>query len=1159
MTPFAALLDRLPTRAAERLAIAPLPGALPSLLIAQLAAAHERLILVVTIDSDEAMRIEAELRFLLAAQPQVPVLTFPDRETLPYDNFSPHQEIISQRLSLLYQLPQIRRGVLVIALPTLMQRLPPTHFLQGHHLQLHTGQTFSIERMRQQLDAAGYRAVENVYEHGEFAVRGAIFDLYPMGSSSPYRIELLDDEIESLRTFDAESQRTTARVDRVELLPAREFPLDGAGIATFRRRWYEFFDVTPKESPIFGDINQGIAPPGVEYYLPLFFDESATLFDYLATLSLVVTIGEPIRAAQQFWQQVGNRYDELRHDREKPLLPPAELFLPPDVLTERLNQFPQLQLHGTALGSGKAEIQHDGPALPDLTIDAKAKHPLTKVQTFLHNDVSRLLFVAESPGRAEALTELLKKAALRPVPSAGWEAFVTGEAPCAITVAPIERGLWLKEQGIALVTEAELFGHQLVQRRKKGRESDQSDWIFKNLAELSTGAAVVHIDHGVGRYQGLVTLSVDNQVSEFLMLEYAGGDKLYVPVASLQLISRYSGADDAHLPLHRLGSDQWGKAKRKAAEKIRDVAAELLDIHARRAARAGHACRLDDEDYRRFCADFPFEETPDQQRAIDAVIADMLAAKPMDRLICGDVGFGKTEVAMRAAFIALANHRQVAILVPTTLLAQQHFESFRDRFVDWPIRIELLSRFRSAREQQAALAGMADGRVDIIIGTHKLLQPEVKFKQLGLIIIDEEHRFGVRHKERLKALRAEVDILTMTATPIPRTLNMAMSGMRDISIITTAPARRLSVKTFVCRKSASIIREAVTREIQRGGQLFYLHNEVKSIDKAARELQELVPQARVIIAHGQMSERELEQAMADFQHRRFNVLVCSTIIETGIDIPNANTILIERADRFGLAQLHQLRGRVGRSHHQAYAYLLVPDREALTPDATKRLAAIQEADTLGAGFMLASHDLEIRGAGELLGEDQSGHIGEIGFTLYMEMLERAVATLREGKVYDPEQPLASGLDVNLRGVPALIPEEYLPDVHGRLVLYKRIASCRSDAALRELQVEMIDRFGLLPMQIRNLFAISALKLRCTALGIIRLEAGGSGGSLEFDVKTPIDPLTLVRLVQRDPARHQLRGATTLKFSWQQANPDAQQRLLEIEALLATLAGEMPSA
>nr|WP_288499733.1 transcription-repair coupling factor [uncultured Pseudomonas sp.] len=1127
-----------------------LPGAALSLAIAEAANSAKRFTLLLTADSQSAERLEQELSFFA---PELPVLHFPDWETLPYDLFSPHQDIISQRISALYRLPSLSHGVLVVPITTALHRLPPKRFLLGSSLVLDVGQRIDVDDMRARLEAAGYRYVDTVYEHGEFAVRGALIDLFPMGSKQPFRIDLFDDEIETLRTFDPETQRSIDKVESIKLLPAREFPLEKKAVTDFRGRFRERFDVDFRRCPIYQDLSTGITPAGIEYYLPLFFEETATLFDYLPQDTQVFSLPGIEKAAEQFWLDARNRYDERRVDPERPLLPPADIFLPVEDCFARLKDWPRVVISPEDIEPGVGRTRFEASALPDLAIQAKTSEPLAALRRFIEEYPGRVLFCAESAGRREVLLELLARLKLKPREVEGWPQFCASKERLGITIAPLDEGLQLAD--IALIAESPLFGQRIMQRRRREKTRDAGDNVIKNLTELREGAPVVHIDHGVGRYLGLVTMEFDGQAAEFLALMYAEEAKLYVPVASLHLIARYTGSDDALAPLHRLGSETWQKAKRKAAEQVRDVAAELLDIYARRAAREGYAFRDPKADYETFSAGFPFEETPDQQSAIEAVREDMLAAKPMDRLVCGDVGFGKTEVAMRAAFIAVHGGRQVAILVPTTLLAQQHYNSFRDRFADWPVTVEVMSRFKSAKEVSAAIEQLAEGKIDIIIGTHKLLQDDVKIKNLGLVIIDEEHRFGVRQKEALKALRSEVDILTLTATPIPRTLNMAVSGMRDLSIIATPPARRLSVRTFVMEQNKPTIKEALLRELLRGGQVYYLHNDVKTIEKCAADLAELVPEARIGIGHGQMNERELEQVMGDFYHKRFNVLIASTIIETGIDVPSANTIIIERADKFGLAQLHQLRGRVGRSHHQAYAYLLTPPRKQMTDDAQKRLEAIANAQDLGAGFVLATHDLEIRGAGELLGDGQSGQIQAVGFTLYMEMLERAVKSIRKGEQPNLDQPLGGGPEINLR-VPALIPEDYLPDVHARLILYKRIANATDEDGLKELQVEMIDRFGLLPEPTKNLVRITLLKLQAERLGIKKIDAGPQGGRIEFAAETPVDPLTLIKLIQSAPNRYKFEGATLFRFSVPMER--AEERFNTLEALLERLLATVKS-
>ncbi len=1125
------------------------PSASHGLVAAELARSLNQPVLLLTADTASAYQLEQNLRFFAA---ELPVRLLPDWETLPYDNFSPHEDIVSERLRTLSELPTMANGILVAPISTLMQRIAPPDYVRQHSLLLKRGQHVDISTFRLELEKSGYHHVDTVYQHGEYASRGAIIDIFPMGSEFPYRLDLLDQEIDSLRSFDPETQRGIESVNEIRLLPGKEFPLDDNGIALFRRQWHERFNVDHRKCPVYQDVSDGIAPAGIEYYLPLFFQQTGTLFDYLPNNTWVLNTTGIEGAAEHYWQDIQQRYEQRIGDLQRPVLPPAGVFQTVPELFATLKNYPRISLSEGELPAAAGSFNFAIATAPPLSIDAKHSDPIAALRSYSQH--RKVLLCAESAGRREALIDLLARHKLKPESFASWRAFADSKCEFGITIAPIDEGIsGDAPYAFALIAESQLFGKRVSQsRRRKKAAASTAESVVKNLAELRVGAPVVHADHGVGRYLGLQSLNVDNQASEFLALEYADGAKLYVPVGSLQLISRYSGADDDNAPLHRLGTEQWSKAKRKAAEKIRDVAAELLDIYARREAREGRAFELSDEDYQQFADAFPFEETPDQQVAIEAVLGDLKSLRPMDRLVCGDVGFGKTEVAVRAAFVAVQNGTQVAILVPTTLLAQQHFESFRDRFADWPVNIEVLSRFRSAAEQKGVIAELHAGKVDILIGTHKLLSNDIHYKNLGLVIIDEEHRFGVRQKEALKNLRAEVDVLTMTATPIPRTLNMSMAGIRDLSIIATPPARRLSVKTFVRESDDGLIKEAILREILRGGQVYYLHNEVKTIEKTARDLEAMIPELRIGVGHGQMRERELEQVMSDFYHKRHNVLVCSTIIETGIDVPNANTIIIDRADKFGLAQLHQLRGRVGRSHHQAYAYLLTPPVKQLTSDAQKRLTAISEADTLGAGFTLATQDMEIRGAGELLGEGQSGQIHSIGFTLYMDMLDRAVNAIKAGKKINLEDNNADHIEVNLR-LPALIPDEYLPDVQSRLMLYKRIASAVDSHELRELQVEMIDRFGLLPIQVKNLFRCAEIRLHAGALGLSKIEASNQGGRVEFAEDTQVHPLNIVKLVQMAPARYQLDGANALKFK--EPLEDPAQRFDFVEALLSKLAAK----
>lgn len=1091
----------------------------------------------ITSDSHSAAALDRELQFYCQGT-DIPVLHFPDWETLPYDVFSPHPEIISDRVKALYRMPDLSSGLIVVPIATLLQRLAPRQYIRGQGLVLKQGQQLNLDEWRARLESRGYRCVPQVMDPGDFAVRGAVLDIFPMGAGEPYRIELFDDEVESLRTFDPESQRSTGQVTDINLLPGREFPFDDKAIAYFRKQFRDRFLLDVSKCPLYQDARRGVAGPGLEYYLPLFFDQTNSLFDYLPEACLLVDVHGVAGPADTFLKQVESRYEQRRHDIERPLLSPQEIFLSREEVSEAL--------------ACRASVEFTDPQASDVTAPnalPDKRGPIAETLHRLEAQAGRKLVVCDSPGRREAMIEELRSAHVSFQQVAGWLDFENSQHNLALTVGQVEHGWSVAE--LTVITERELRGAPPAGRaRRRGAKDPQA--IIRNLNDLETGAPVVHEDHGVGRYQGLQHLDVGEMVTEFLVIEYADSDKLYVPVGSLHLVSRYTGSDLDTAPLHRLGSDQWQKAKRKAAEKIRDVAAELLELYAKREARQGHAFELDDRLYEQFAAGFPFQTTPDQQQAIDHVIQDLLSDQPMDRVVCGDVGFGKTEVALRAAFVVAQAGRQTALLVPTTLLAQQHFRNFCDRFADWPVRVEVLSRFRSAKEVKSVLEDVKAGQVDIVIGTHRLLQRDIKFSELGLVIVDEEQRFGVRQKERLKALRAEVDLLTLTATPIPRTLNMAMGGLRDLSIIATPPPNRLSVSTIIGEWDASTIREALQRELQRGGQAFFLHNEVKTIQKIADELAQIMPQARMRVAHGQMPEQELEGVMLDFVQQRFNVLVCSTIIENGIDIPSANTIIINRADRLGLAQLHQLRGRVGRSHHRAFAYLLVPHPKAMTSDARKRLDALSSLEELGAGFTLATHDLEIRGAGELLGDDQTGQIEAIGFTLYMDLLDRAIASLREGGELDLDTSAVTGAEVELH-IPALIPDTYLPDIHARLTLYKRIASAVDDAELRELKVEMIDRFGLLPEPVNNLFKQTELRLAATQLGIKRLDLSDKGGRIEFVEEPNIAPDTILGMIQMQPQIYGFEGARTLRI--RQELPENEQRLETAYNLVSALGGK----
>ena len=1136
-----------PHQSASRTALGPFSGCADARCIAELAS-PDQLLLVITADTSSALALERELPFFLPAE--VEILAFPDWETLPYDNFSPHQDIVSERLSTLHSLRRMRSGVLVVPIPTLMHRLAPTDYVAASSLVLQAGQALDIDQFRRDLQRNGYLNVETVFEHGEFALRGSLFDIFPMGSKLPYRIDLLDAEVDTLRTFDPETQRTVDKVEAINLLPAREYPLDRGAVSRFQLNWYEAFDVDHDQCPVYSEVSAGRSPGGCEYYLPLFFKQCATLFDYLPDNTAVITSGDHHGSARRFWEEVNTRFAEYGIDPRRPLLPPRRCFTPVEELYQILGNYAVLELRY----SPDAPVHHQTGVIPPPVLAAGQRNqsPTDELVRFMREHRGPVLLCAESAGRREILLESLREHELEPPVVANWQAFVASGADFAIATAPLDRGMYFGPGQPTLVCEAQLFGNRVAQRRRRSKQQDDAAVanVFRDINELREGVPVVHLEHGVGRYIGLQMLTVDGQEAEFLTLEYAQGSRLYVPVASLHLVSRYAGSDPELAPLHKLGSDQWEKARRKASEKASDVAAQLLEVYARREAREGFTFAPFEADYEQFAAAFPFEETPDQQATINAVIADMQSPRVMDRLVCGDVGFGKTEVAMRAAFLATRNSKQVAVLVPTTLLAQQHFNSFSDRFADWDVSIEVVSRFKSAKELAEVMRRVAAGKTDILVGTHKLLQSKFQFADLGLLIIDEEHRFGVKQKEAIKALRSEVDVLTLTATPIPRTLNMAMGGMRDLSIIATPPARRLSIKTFVREHNIGLIKEAVLRETLRGGQVYYLHNEVKTIEETARKLRELLPELSIAVAHGQMRETQLEQVMSSFYHQRHHILLCTTIIETGIDIPNANTIIIERADKFGLAQLHQLRGRVGRSHHQAYAYLMCPPRSAITPDAGKRLEAIEAAGDLGAGYLLATHDLEIRGAGELLGDEQSGQIHSVGFGLYMEMLQRAVAALKRGEIPDIDAPLDHGSEIKLH-MPALIPEDYLPDINGRLILYKRIAAAASETDLRDLQVEMIDRFGLLPAQVRNLFLVAQLRLKAQALGIRAIEAGPEGGSIDFNTNTRVHPLSLVKLVQSDPRAYKLAGATRLRF--QRELPDSRERQQYVEQLLESFA------
>ena len=1139
-------------KAGEKRWIGSLLGSSAALLFKEIATQSSSLYVIVASNNQHLAQLESELEFY-GIKPTI----FPDWEILPYDRLSPHQDIVSERLAILSNMP--KKGILLISASTLAQRVAPYSWVVGEHFDIKVGQKLDLEAQKKQLVQAGYRLVDTVYDHGEFAVRGSIMDIYASGQDQPIRIDLFDDEIESLKFFDPETQRTTESLKNFTVLPAKEFPLK-EGRSTFRDRYAESFPTAnPKKNPIYQDVLEGIATPGLEFYLPLFFDKKlmetqSTLTTYLPKNCVVITNNEVEDELINFWKEVVRRYEDRRHNIDQPILPPEELFLMPNHVLQALNQFPRILASAEAFEAKAGVLNLAAEQPPKLAVDPKKQQPFEAVKHYVDQAKHPVLLVAESAGRRETLKDALR-AVLGEIQTVdSFAQFQKDQLQVAITSAPLDRGLLLTNQ-LSVISENQLYEHRVVQRRRKRQQEVSEEFLIRSLTELSIGAPVVHIDHGVGRYAGLTTLEIDQQDHEFLQLDYADGAKVYVPVTNLHLISRYSGGDPDLAPLHKLGTDTWSKAKRKALEQIHDVAAELLHIQARRQSKPGFAFEMDHSAYMQFASGFAYEETLDQANAIEATLHDMQLAKPMDRLVCGDVGFGKTEVAMRAAFVAVQNGKQVAVLVPTTLLAQQHYESFKDRFADTAVRIEVLSRFGSNKTHLKTIEDLAEGKVDIVVGTHKILQENIQFKNLGLMIVDEEHRFGVRDKERIKALRADVDMLTLTATPIPRTLNMAFSGMRDLSIIATPPARRLAVKTFVQEHTDDSIKEAILRELLRGGQVYLLHNEVETIERAAETIRHLVPEARVAVAHGQMRERELEQVMQQFYHKDYNVLVCSTIIETGIDVPNANTIIIERADKLGLAQLHQLRGRVGRSHHQAYAYLLVPSIKHLKGDAEKRLDAIQRASTLGAGFMLATEDLEIRGAGELLGEQQSGSMQAIGYSLYMEMLEKATKAIQKGKTPNFDAPLSLTAEINLH-MPALIPDDYLGDVHQRLLFYKRISNTDTQEKLDNIRMELIDRFGIPPQPVKQLFSVHQIRLRAEQLGITKVDINSNGGYIEFSPDTPVQAISIIQLMQKNPTYYRMEGGHRLKVMVQLAEYD--KRIQFIVELLNKLLGELHS-
>ncbi len=1125
-------------------------GSADALLLARFARVQKdagKLTAIVTAEPADTQRLEDELVFFA---PELRVAVFPDWETLPYDTFSPHQDLISERLATLWRIQQGAVDVLLMPATTALVRLAPPSFLAAYTFNFRQKEKLNETALKAQLTLAGYTHVSQVVSPGEYAVRGGLIDLFPMGSLVPYRVDLFGDEVDSIRTFDPDSQRSLYPVPEVRLLPGREFPMDDTARSAFRARWREKMDGDPSKVRIYKDIGSGIATAGIEYYLPLFFDATATIFDYLGSKATLALHGEIDEALKRFWVDTRERHRFLQADRERPILAPEELFLRPEDFFALCNQHSQLAVRG------QQEAEWARP-LPEFGVDRGAPEPLKKLQLHVGTTKYRVLIVAESEGRRESLLELLRDSKIEPPSVATLEEFQAGDEHFAIVVAPLAEGFfWFEPDAgttIQFVTETELFATSpTARRRRKQEQVSDVNALIKDLSELEVGDPVVHANHGIGRYVGLKSIDLSNGAdggaSEFLHLEYADNATLYVPVAQLHLIARYTGVSADEAPLHRLGSGQWEKAKRKAAEQVRDTAAELLNLYARRAAREGFAFRFSPHDYEAFAASFGFEETPDQKAAIHAVIQDMVSPQPMDRLVCGDVGFGKTEVALRAAFVAVTGGKQVAILAPTTLLAEQHYQNISDRFGKWPVRVAEISRFRSTKEVKATLEGLADGTVDIVIGTHALISEKVKFKRLGLLVIDEEHRFGVRHKEAIKAMRAEVDVLTLTATPIPRTLGMALEGLRDLSVIATAPQRRLAIKTFVRSESSGVIREAVLRELKRGGQVYFLHNEVETINARRDKLQELIPEARIAVAHGQMPERQLETVMRDFVAQRHNLLLCSTIIETGIDVPSANTIVMSRADKFGLAQLHQLRGRVGRSHHQAYAYLLVPDVEGLTKAAAQRLDAIQSMEELGSGFYLAMHDLEIRGAGEVLGDNQSGNMMEGGFQLYNEMLAEAVRALKAGQEPDLLSPLSATTEINLHA-PALLPDTYCGDVHMRLSLYKRLATAQKPEHIDGLLEEITDRFGKLPPQGQTLFDVHRLRVLAKPYGVTKIDAAPGLMVISFKPNPPVDALKIIELVQKN--RH-IKLAGNDKLRIERDTPEPKDRAQLIRDVLRAL-------
>ena len=1138
---------------AEPLGWARLVGGAGGLAVVEAARAARGVVVVALEEQRQLQALESELMFFAHTDgnDELAVRVFPSWECLPYDPFSPHQNITSARLRLLSELPAMKRAIVLTTCANLMQRLPPADYVLGHSFSLRRGQRIDPHTLRDRLGAAHYAAVRQVMSPGEYALRGGLVDVFPMGAEMPFRLDLFDDEIETIRYFDPDTQRSGEHAEEISLLPAREFPLTEDAVQRFREAFRRQFEGDPRTQRIYTEVSRGQVPAGAEFFFPLFFERTATLFDYLRDDALWLLPAQYQQNAQTDWAEIQDRYQNANYERERRVLPPEMLYLSPQRLSARLNERRRILIHPGQ--TKKAHWNAPSAATVQLPVDPREESPYHHLLAHLRRAKNRILLTVETAGRREALEGVLAQHQLAPAGCAGFGEFIRDSSiQLGLCVYPLERGLCLPQHGIEVISESQLYGEKVYVRRR-GAKAPDPESVIRSLAELSEGDPVVHIEHGVGRYRGLQCLDIDGRESEFVTLEYQDGDKLYVPALSLNLISRFVGGSPEHAPLHQLGGKRWDKVKRRAREKAYDVAAELLEIEALRTARQGRAFVVPEEEYQAFVSRFAFDETPDQQRAIDEVRADLESAAPMDRLVCGDVGFGKTEVALRAAFIAVHNDCQVAILTPTTLLARQHFDTFTDRFADLAISVEMLSRFKTKKQAAELTARMKAGEPDIIIGTHRLLQDDIGFRRLGLLIIDEEHRFGVRQKEKIKQLRSQVDLLTLTATPIPRTLNIAMSGLRAISLIATAPELRLSIKTFIREWNRGLIREACLREIRRGGQVYFLYNEVRSIERFAGELAELVPEADINFGHGQMGELQLERVMQDFYHRRFNILVCSTIIESGLDIPTANTIIIHRADRFGLAQLHQLRGRVGRSHHQAFAYLLIPGRQHISADAKKRLDAFELMEELGAGFALASHDLEIRGAGELLGETQSGLIDDVGFALYGEYLKLAVAAIKENRMprddWDEDDGGRAAASIDLH-IPALFPSDYLANTHLRLMLYKRIAGAADLHELEELQIETIDRFGMPPPAGKNLFRLTALRLQAERIGIRKVDIGEDGGAIEFTDQPALDPSVVLALVQREPQHYRLTGPARLTVTRDLAEPGM--RLEEVERLLDEL-------